>query len=105
MKLVRRICVLLILLAITIGLMSAANAQTVNSIYDTNADGKVDLLDVTQTQRWFGTDYPTCDVDDDDEVSISDMLYIANAMGGQAFCGYYAADSIPCAFCRIRCGV
>ena len=43
-----------------------------------NHDGSVDQLDLTRAQRWYGTDNADCDINDDGEVNVADMILILN---------------------------
>ena len=55
---------------------ASASTEVNYSIYDVNRDGVVDQLDLTRTQRWFGTDDAICDVDNSGEVGVEDMILI-----------------------------
>ena len=46
--------------------------------YDVNADGVVNLLDLTRAQRWYGTDHAEADVDGSGKVDLSDLVLILN---------------------------
>ena len=48
------------------------------STYDVNKDGKVNQLDLTRIQRWYGLYHPTCDVNADGSVDVADMILVAN---------------------------
>ena len=57
---------------------ASAETEILFSIYDVNRDGSVDQLDLTRAQRWYGTDNADCDINDDGEVNVADMILILN---------------------------
>ena len=57
---------------------ASAETEILFSIYDVNHDGSVDQLDLTRAQRWYGTDNADCDINDDGEVNVADMILILN---------------------------
>ena len=57
---------------------AALTVQVRYNRYDVNHDGVVNLLDVTRAQRYYGTDNATCDVNDDGQVDIADLILILN---------------------------
>ena len=48
------------------------------SRFDTNRDGRVDLLDVTHAQRFYGYWDPIADINGDTEVDLLDLILILN---------------------------
>ena len=55
---------------------ASATVEVKRNRFDVNMDGEVNMLDLTRTQRWYGTNNPICDVDGSGEVSINDLILI-----------------------------
>ena len=56
----------------------STNADVIYNRYDVNYDYAVNQLDVTRAQRYYGTNNPICDFDEDGEVTITDIILITN---------------------------
>ena len=57
---------------------ASARTEIDYSVYDVNRDGVVNQLDLTRTQRYYGTDDAICDVDNNGTVDIADLILILN---------------------------
>ena len=52
--------------------------KQVRNSFVINRDGVVNQLDITRAQRHYGSDNEICDVNDDGEVDIEDLILIRN---------------------------